>query len=190
MKNIFAKRQVVIAALVLALGGAVGLNWYFTNGDGSNKLTPVIGTAGTQAAGQTTKKNLGDAAYVNGTTAKPADQESEYFVSSRLERQTARDASIEQLNKIINNKNASEAAVKDATAAVAKISANINKENQAETLIKAKGYSNCLVMISEESAEVIVKTAEINDTIVLQIKEIVMKQTSFSADKITIIQVK
>ena len=44
------------------------------------------------------------------------------------------------------------------------------------------------MIINNNSAEVIVAKGALNDTVILQIKEIVLKQTSFSAENITIVE--
>ena len=51
MSNIFGKKQVLLATLIVALGVAVYLNYYFSN------QSPVIDTG---ASVSDTSKNMGD----------------------------------------------------------------------------------------------------------------------------------
>ena len=192
MHKIFGKRQVVLAALVVALGAAVFLNWYFTN-NGTN----LVATEAAEKSGENLGKNYGDSKYVNAKasttktdTTKAATEESEYFAQAKLGRTQSRDAALETLNKVINNDKATEAAKKEAAQGIEKISANIKLENDIETLIRSKNISQALVIINDKNVEVVVKASELNDTALLQIKETVMKHANVSNENITIIQVK
>ena len=61
MSMSIGKRQIVLATLVVALGAAVFVNWYYTKPDAEKANTGVTVTEEvTQAAG-----NLGDALLVN-----------------------------------------------------------------------------------------------------------------------------
>ncbi len=57
-----------------------------------------------------------------------------------------------------------------------------------EALIKAKIGSDCVVLINNGSAEIVVGKGVLTDNIILQIKEIALKQTGFPAENITIIE--
>ena len=58
---IFKSKQILTATLIVALGAAVAVNWYYTNSpENSEEIT-------TQAV----SGNLGDSLYVGGTTAAP-----------------------------------------------------------------------------------------------------------------------
>ena len=88
----FGKRQLVLAALVVALGAAVYLNWQFSD----NKDLVATGTTASN-------KELGQAQYVNtlpsdssgesGASSKGDENSatSEYFDQTRLSRQKSRD---------------------------------------------------------------------------------------------------
>ena len=124
MSMMIGKRQIVLATLVVALGAAVFVNWYYTKPDAEKANTGVtVSEQATQAAG-----NLGDALLVNSSTASSKDgtQESkaeqaqakvedEYFAQARLNRSTAHDKAAEELKKTIEDSKASSEAVKTAT---------------------------------------------------------------------------
>ena len=68
MGMVIKRRQLVMATMVVALGAAVFVNWYFTK--------PNIQTnESVQTAGSVTEKsdtvNLGDAEYVNSSKKQP-----------------------------------------------------------------------------------------------------------------------
>lgn len=171
-----------VAAFVLLLAIGVAGNWYYENTDISQTIEPLISS--------TTSKTLGEAEYVAATT-KPSD-ESEYFSSSRINRQTARDKTLENLQKIIDDEKQPKEAKQEASEKIAKISSYISIENKIETLVTAKGVDNCIAVISDDGqrVDVIVDVKELSDTTILQIKEIAMQQLGISFENISIIQSK
>ncbi|MFR9176889.1 MAG: SpoIIIAH-like family protein [Acutalibacteraceae bacterium] len=181
------KRQIIAAALVLALGSAVFINWYYNR--------PSVKSANAKPsveAVDNTGGNLGDAQLVNSSgvseSAVATGKSSDYFASAKLRRNSAHDKASETLNKVIKDSSSDASAVKEATAALKALSNAIKLEGDIEALIKAKTGGDCVVIINNNSAEVIVAKGALNDTVILQIKEIVLKQTGFSAENITIVE--
>lgn len=175
------KTRIAISCFVLLLGVGVMGNWYWENSDLSNKVSTISGAK---------EKILGEATYVDATT-EPST-ESEYFSSARVDRQKARDESLEKLQKIIDSSSEGDAAKKEATEKIAKISDMINSENKIETLVTTKGVKNCLAVINENSnkVDIIVDAEELSDTVILQIKEIATGQLGCTYEDVTIIQSK
>ncbi len=173
------KTKVAISCFVLLLGVGVMGNWYWENSDLSTKVSTISNAK---------EKILGEATYVDATT-EPST-ENEYFSSARVDRQTARDESLEKLQKIIDSSTESKEAQKEASEKIAKISDIINIENKIETLVTAKGVSNCIAVINENSdkVDIIVDVKELTDTVILQIKEIATSQLGCSYEDVTIIQ--
>ncbi len=93
------KTRIAISCFVLLLGVGVMGNWYWENSDLSNKVSTISGAK---------EKILGEATYVDATT-EPST-ESEYFSSARVDRQKARDESLEKLQKIIDSSSEGDAA--------------------------------------------------------------------------------
>lgn len=191
---IFKKRQVLMAALVVALGAAVFVNWYYTKQPQTVQTnSPVSSTQqDTENQEAATAGNLGDAQFVSGTlpSSENKTDEPEYFVQAKLDRTVAHDKAKETLQQTIDSSTADAESKKAASEALEKLSANIKKETDTENLIKAKISSGCVVVIDNGKAQVIVEKGKLNDTVVLQIKEIVIQQTGFTVENITIIEVK
>lgn len=183
--------KVMVSLAILILGGALFMNWYFTNNNIAETLSPLLSNQTTKQEA-TSSKNLGEAAYVSGTTEKTTanPNENEYFTNARLDRQKARDSSLEELNKVLNNTSAGAEAQKVASEKIAKISDAITKENKIESLVKAKEVESCLAVIGDEKVEVIVKVKELTEAVILQIKEIVINQTKVNSENISIIEAK
>jgi len=175
------KTKIAISCFVLLLGVGVMGNWYWENSDLSNKVSTISSAK---------EKILGEATYVDATTEPTT--ESDYFSSARVDRQSARDESLEKLQKIVDSSTENAEAKKEATEKIAKISDMINAENKIETLVTAKGVNNCLAVINENTnkVDIIVDVEELTDTVILQIKEIATGQLGCSFEDVTIIQSK
>ena len=100
MSGIFGKKQVLLATLIVALGLAVYLNYYFAN------KAPTIPTgAGTSSS----DKNLGDAQYVgnpstvSGEDTSTTEDPSDYFVQARLNRENARQEQLDIVKDMMND---------------------------------------------------------------------------------------
>ncbi len=173
------KTRIAISCFALLLAVGVVGNWYWENSDISSKVSTISSAK---------DKILGEATYVDATTEKTT--ESSYFSSARVDRQTARDASLEKLQKIVDSQTENKEAQKEAADKIAKISDDITIENKIETSVTAKGINNCLAIINENSKkiDIIVDVEDLTDTIILQIKEIATSQLGCSFEDVTIIQ--
>lgn len=200
------KRQLVLAALVVALGAAVYLNFTLSGGTqlpatqavasgrelGQTLLVNASGSAivssGGKAASGTVSASSGTSSAAVKTSAEAGTLTDEYFSQARLNRQKARDEATELLTEVLNDAQKSDAAKTEAVDKAAVIAQNIQKETNIENLIKAKGYPDCIVSIEDNGCNVIVKTkaAEQDDAII--INDIVSGQTGLSYDKIKIVE--
>ena len=199
MSMVIKRRQLVMATMVIALGAAVFVNWYFTKPNLQTEDGVQTGEVITTEKSE--KTNLGDAELVNGTTTKSTtkaandktttDKKSqEYFAQAKLNRSAAHDKSLDSLKSVITNSNSSKASVDSANVKLNQLADTIKKEADVENLIKAKLSGDCLVIINDSKAQVIVQKGTLNDNVIMQIKEIVMKQCDITADNITIIEAK
>ena len=119
--------RIVACCFLLLLGVGVAGNWYWENSDISAKVSSI-------SSGR--DKVLGEATYVDATTTQPV-KENAYFSSARVDRQTARDESLEKLQKIIDSTKDTDKAHIAAADKIASISDIISTENKIETLVKA-----------------------------------------------------
>ena len=187
---IIKKRQLLLATLILALGAAVFVNWYYTKPD-------VAANSGTVNATDTVAQegaNLGDARYVISGDAKFEEDTAtqaaatEYFASAKLRRKTAHDEAAEALNDIIKDPSSPAAAVSDAGEVLEELSKAITLESDIESLISAKVGCENLVILNGGNAEIIVENGALDDVSVVKIKEIALKHTGYPIDNITIIE--
>ena len=75
-----------------------------------------------------------------------------------------------------------------AVAAMTEITESITLECDIENLITAKIGCENLVILNGGNAEVIVENGSLDETTVIQIKEIVTKQTGYPVENVTIVE--
>ena len=66
----------------------------------------------------------------------------------------------------------------------------IKAETDSENLIAAKIAGECLVVINEGTCQVILQKNTLNEHVILQITEIIEKNTEISSENLTIIELK
>lgn len=176
------KRYVsAVAAFVIILGVGVMGNWYYQNSDVSSTIQPLIDSA--------TEKTLGKAELVDATANVEEDT---YFTKARMERNTARDTALEKLQSVVDSSDEESTAKDLAAENIARISNFITIENKIETLVCAKGVSNCVAVIKDDGSgvDVVVDCETLDDTTIMQIKDIAMSQLQCSFENVSIIQYK
>ncbi|XOQ44415.1 MAG: Sporulation protein [Clostridium sp.] len=186
------KRQLVLAALVVALGAAVYLNWALS---GNTQLPATDAVTSGRELGETLLVNASgnessstsdeNTSAVDTSASVAAD---DYFTSARLSREKARDEAVETLQKIINGSNQTDTAKQTATSQANVIAKNIVKETEIENLIKAKGFEDCVVFLQDDECSVVVKTKSNSQNDAIVIRDIVADQANISYDKIKIVE--
>lgn len=221
MKAKQAGRGITLLALTAALGVAVYLNWSFArqapgveggtdsaaqvsavqpeeeaqpvqaDAASQSEAVPVYDplTGQTEADGQTADKNYGEAQLVS---VNP-DTGTEFFESARLSREKSRDEALDTIQKTLKNTSLSEEEKKQATQALQDQVSDIEQESELETMIKAKGFVDCVVMLDDQGANVTVMTE--NDALtaaeVTQIRDIILSRCSdIQAQNITVVEVR
>ena len=178
MNVLIKRRQLILATLVVALGAAVFVNWYYT-GNNSAIQSP------TETTEADFVQNLGEAKYVNAT-----GEEADYFTEVKLNRQKSRDEALDKLNKSLEKAKSGSEEAKAITKSIDELTAQIKLESDIEALISAKLASECVVVINEKSAQIVVSKDSLSEDAALQIIDVVTNNTSLSADKIKITESK
>ena len=176
--KVFSKRHIVLASMVLCLAAAVWLNMKYSSFD---NLKSDIGNFGSGNY-LNDDKNLGEAIETGANT--------DFLSSSKLDRDKKRTELIDDLTKKINDSSLDENLKKQALSELTKVADNATKESSLETVLKAKGFTNCLAIISSESVSIIVKKDKLLQSETLQIQDAVRSQTDIDLEKIKIITVK
>ena len=181
------RRNVVVVTMAVLVCAAVALNWRFTQNQAAEGAAEETGT-----------KILGEAKLVSGgegseeeTAALDEDTVytgSDYFASARLTRQQARDNAISLLQEAANEENASEEVANEASEGIQVLAGYTMKEAQIENLVTAKGYTDCVAFMGEDSISVVVSsdTRELTAEDVAKITDITMTETGYPASGIKI----
>ena len=111
----------------------------------------------------------------------------DYFTATALSRQQSRDEAIDVLKLVTENDEATDAAKAEASAKISKIAVDIQNEKNIETLVKAKGFEECVAIIGEDSVSVIVKAESLQANEAAQIFAIAYETTGVSPEKISIV---
>ena len=207
MKKILSaigKKNIIIISGILLVGVAVYLNLNLNFTEDSNYLendewdeSKILGQAhlvdNLYLMGD--DDYLEDMGYGAGGGALEADDsgvfyepQDNYFAVSVVSRQRARDESIELLNNIVNNAEALPDVRDRALSDIAVIAREIERESNIETLVRAKGFDECVAVVSGENANVIVKTDGLMANEVAQIKEIVYEQAGIVPNNVKIVE--
>ena len=138
------------------------------------------------------KQTAVDGQGQDGTQANdPTTAESgSYFSTARLNRQQARDNALSLLQEAAKDEKADQTAVDEANASIQTMADATVTEAQIENLITAKGYTDCVAFLGEDSISVVVSALDngMTDADAARIGEIVMEQTGLKADQIKIIE--
>lgn len=177
------KKYIVLSSLVLALATAVYINWQL---------------AGSKPQAQ--QKELGAASYVSATVSpSSSDQAVEssalsksqknYFASERTKRQATQDKIIDTAKDTLGDNSSDESLKSDAQKSIEKVIKNFTVQDSIESIVKAKGFSECLCCISDEGVTVIVPEKELNNTSSLVIDDAVTSHCDVDYENISIVGV-
>ena len=190
------KRNAVVVAIVLFVGAAVYLNWSYNNqaeetGDDPGKVLGETSLVNGEQDGVGTVQTgqEGEAGQSGESAGEDADQTG-YFASARLNRQQARDSALELLQEAAADASADQTLIDEANASIQAMATYTMSEAQAENLITAKGYGECVCFLNENSASVVVSATEngLTESDTARIVEIVMETTGLEANQIKIIE--
>lgn len=176
--TIIGKKQILTLAMVLALGAAVWLNVSYS-------------TSGTNLGGTRSKTDaeLGNAQYVANTSVVSGEED--YFKRAQKDREETRDEAISIIKKTLNSSKSTAEQKTAATDKVSEITARMEMENSAETLIKAKGFSDVIVVLNGDSCNVVVrKDGELEQNETVQILDIISGTAKINVENIKIVAVK
>ena len=155
------RRNFIIVGATLLIGAAICLNFVMMsakNDDGFDYETD---------AGM---KESAPSAEVDAPEELSQDA---YFSSIEVSRRRTRDEAIEVLQSVIDNQSATETAKTEALNEINNLTKVMQQEADIETLVMAKGFENCVAVISEEKANVVVTGKDLLPAQISQINEIV-----------------
>lgn len=179
------KKQIVFLSLALVVCIAVYLNWRFLNNVDLDGTGGIVAADSNNTEGEG-DKTLGQAQLVE-TIAKDVNA---YFTESRMTKQQSRDEALELLKSVAGSEESTDTTRDKANTDMINLAKTTDVEGTIESLVKAKGFSDCMVYIGDESVNVIVATAGLTAEEAAQINEIVISESGREASAVKIVEIK
>ena len=178
------KKNLVAAAVLVTVCTGIYVNWLYTEQTTAKNLTDTLDF----------EKVMSDDTLVlssNETVLTDAQQNTatDYFAAVRLSRQQARDSAVSLLQDVSVNSDQTKA--EESAAELEDIVQTALTEAQIESLVIAKGYTDCVAYMSSEGVSVAVAAPEggLKQDDVAVIADIVMAQSDYTLDDIRVVEV-
>ncbi len=175
------KKNLVAAAVLFTVCGGIYANWLYSEDQATKDLVSTLNE----------DKLLSSDMLVMGENS--AEQEhttmTDYFAAVRLSRQEARDSAVTLLQEAMAY--SEDAEVSSTNEKLESIVQTALCEAQIESLIIAKGYTDCVAYISEDGISIAVAAPEggLMQEDVAVISDIVMSQSDYELDSIRVVEV-
>lgn len=130
---------------------------------------------------QEAAENPGEAVLTSNTV-----ENVNFAAEVKLNREQMRSQNKETLLEVINNTNISEEQKQQAIDAMVAMTDVAERENAAEMLLEAKGFTDVVVSITDDKADVVLNMGEVTDAKRAQIEDIVKRKTNVTPENIII----
>lgn len=128
------------------------------------------------------EEEIGDAVLASASAKAVTNN----MASVKLTREQNRSKSRETLMDIIGDEALSDEAKKEAADTYVRLNDTIEMETDIETVLAAKGYTDVVVTIGDESVDVTLGAAELDDAERAQIEDIVTRKTGYNISNVAI----
>lgn len=177
------KKNLVAAGILVTVCCGIYLNWIGGGGTDTKDLAETLNS----------DKLMNDSLLVMGDQAEALPPEenniTDYFAAVRLSRQKARDSAVTLLQEAMSY--GDEQANQETNAQLEQIIQTALVESTIESLVIAKGYTDCVAYISEDGISVAVASPEggMQQADVAVIADIVLSQTQLELTQIRVVEV-
>ena len=199
MMMVLKRREVLIGALIVMIGIAGIINWNYSREDTDMYDAVTASSVQEEQMGEHSAEIV-DLPVDTGASSVEADDVQQvnsavtatvnYFAEARMNRESARSKSIEMLNGLISNANTDAESKSKAQSQVLALAQLTDKEMTCENLIKAKGFKDAVVFVSDNTVNVTVLAESLSASDNTKIQEIINSQTGISIKNIKIVEVK
>ncbi len=172
---VIKKKQIVTVAMALLLVLAGYINFSYMSKEDS-----------VSASNTEEPKMYGEAQYVSA----PENAGKNYFNTAKTNKDKARSESLALIKELAESENADPEAKKTAQNEMIKIAKNIEKESNIENILNHKGFSDVSAFINTDRVTVSVLTEGLKPEEIARIRDVVISETGYSADKISINEIK
>lgn len=174
------KKNLVVTAVLLTVCGGIYVNWMYGQDQAVADLTDTLDEDKILSAD---KLVMADETVDNSNTMV------DYFAAVRLSRQEARDSAVSLLQEAMAYGDETDS---KSSTELEQIVNTALCEAQIESLVIAKGYSDCVTYIANDAVSVAVAAPEggLQQPDVAVISDIVVNQSGYTMDKIYVVEVK
>ena len=178
------KKNAIAAAVLVTVCAGIYVNWLYTEEQSVANLSDTLNSDKILSSDLMVMGNE-SSIDLEGNTAS-----SSYFAAVRLSRQEARDSAVGLLQEAMAYSESAQDS--QANSQLENIVQIALCEAQIESLIIAKGYSDCVTYIADDAISVAVAAPEggLQQPDVAVISDIVVNQSGYTMDKIYVVEVK
>lgn len=177
------KKNLMAAAVLVTVCAGIYINWLYSEDQAAMDLTDTLDSSKLLSS-DTLVMSSGDV-----TGSADVTTVSDYFAAVRLSRQEARDSAVSLLQEAMAYSDDEEST--QTNAQLEEIVQVALCEAQIESLVIAKGYTDCVAYISDNGISVAVATPEggMQQADVAVVADIVMAQSEFTMEDIRVVEV-
>lgn len=177
------KKNVIAAAVLVTVCAGIYVNWLYTDDQAAADLTDKLNEDKILSSDMLV---MADGTTVDGDIATSV---TDYFAAVRLSRQEARDGAVTLLQEAMAYNNDTQDA--QTNAQLEQIVQTALCEAQIESLVIAKGYTDCVAYMSDEGISVAVASPEggLQQTDVAVIADIIISQSGMTMEEIRVVEV-
>lgn len=202
MKKIMKKNQMIIAALAVMIAAAGYLNYSgrLPVGGGDAEETSAnlanqelldiseedLASASGDIESQDSEAGDGEVEGTPGEAVLTSGNANAVVAEAKVTREQVRAKNKETLMEIIDNEKLSDKQKQEAVDQMVSMTDLVEKEAAAETLLASKGFSDAVVSLTAEEADVVIGAEELSDANRAQIEDIVTRKTGVAAENIVI----
>lgn len=165
---IVVKRKQIMVISAAALVAIAGYLSYSYQGMPQNETAETLGEV------RLVEENEGDA--------------QDFFSEARLEREIGRSQSVASLQSLVTDTTLSAETRQSAENSMLEIARLSEKEANAESLLRAKGFSDAVIYIHDGKVTAILKTTGLESADVAKVVDIITSQTGIPAENIQIVE--
>ncbi|MBR5218297.1 MAG: SpoIIIAH-like family protein [Clostridia bacterium] len=166
---VIKRKQVVVISMAVLIAAAGYLNYSY-NKSGEQDVEEI-----------SADKPIGAVTLVDNSLNE------DFMEQARLDREISRSKAIETLQGIADDEQGAEASRQAAEMEAISMAKLTESETRIESLIKAKGFEDAVIYISDGKVSAIIKSQELDGAGVAKIVDIISEQTGITAENIKVI---
>lgn len=182
------KKNMVAAAVLITVCAGIYVNWLYTE---ENTAVSLADTLDSEKVMSDDTLILGEDMAAIAAGEDVMSTASDYFAAVRLSRQQARDSAVNLLQEAMAYSTEESSKEIESAMEMEEIVQTALSEAQIESLVIAKGYTDCVAYMSAEGISVAVASPEggLQRSDVSVIADIVMAQSEYTLDDIRVVEV-